>query len=84
MTNSKEQKTPVRARNTKNSSTKNGTAKKSNGKEASNGTLASKSRPKQPSSVDAKGKSFSDKNTAEYYSKPALAHLNVDRAKVMS
>ncbi|PHT45621.1 Protein WAVE-DAMPENED 2 [Capsicum baccatum] len=81
VTNSKEQKTPVRARNTKNSSTKNGTAKKSNGKEASNGTLASKSRPKQPSSVDAKGKSFSDKNTAEYYSKPALAHLNVDRAK---
>ncbi|KAK4375219.1 hypothetical protein RND71_005896 [Anisodus tanguticus] len=81
-TNSKEQKTPVRARNTKNSSPKNGPAKKSkDGKDASNSTLASKSLPKQPSSIDAKGKSFSDKKTAEYYSKPALAHLNVNRAK---
>lgn len=81
-TNCKEQQTPPRARITKNSSPKNGTAKKSkDGKEASNGTLASKSRPKQPSSLDAKGKSFSDKRTAEYYSKPALAHLNVDHAK---
>ncbi|KAJ8557866.1 hypothetical protein K7X08_004632 [Anisodus acutangulus] len=82
-TNGKEQKTPVRARNTKNSSPKNGAAKKSkDGKDASNGTtLASKPRPKQPSSIDAKGKSFSDKKTAEYYSKPALAHLNVNHAK---
>ncbi|XP_055829396.1 protein WVD2-like 5 isoform X1 [Solanum dulcamara] len=81
-TNSKEQKSPPRARNTKNSSPKNGAANKSkDGKEASKGTLASKPRPKQPSSLDAKGKSFSDKKTAEYYSKPALAHLNVDRAK---
>ncbi|XP_049409449.1 protein WVD2-like 5 isoform X5 [Solanum stenotomum] len=81
-TNSKEQKTPPRARNAKNSGPKNGVAKKSkDGKEASNGILASKPRPKQPSSLDAKGKSFSDKKTVEYYSKPALAHLNVDRAK---
>lgn len=82
VTNSKEQKTPVRARNTKNSIPNNGTAKKSkDGKEASNGTLASKSRPKQTSSLDAKGKSFSDKKTAEYYSKPALGNLNVNHAK---
>ncbi|KAL3334989.1 hypothetical protein AABB24_031294 [Solanum stoloniferum] len=81
-TNSKEQKTPPRARNTKNSGPKNGVAKKSkDGKEASNGNLASKPRPKQSSSLDAKGKSFSDKKTVEYYSKPALAHLNVDCAK---
>ncbi|XP_060212265.1 protein WVD2-like 6 isoform X2 [Lycium barbarum] len=81
-TNSKEQKTPVRAGNTKNSSPKNGAAKKSkDGKDSSSGTLASKSRPKQPSSIDAKGKSFSDKKTAEYYSKPALPHLNVNHAK---
>ncbi|CAN4099829.1 unnamed protein product [Withania somnifera] len=81
--NSKEQKTPVSARITKNSSPQNGTAKKNkDGKEASNGTLAIKSRPKQPSSLDAKGKSFSDKKTAEYYSKPVLAHLNVDHAKL--
>nr|XP_016494400.1 PREDICTED: protein WVD2-like 5 isoform X1 [Nicotiana tabacum] len=80
--NSKERKAPGRARNTKNSSPKNGAAKKSkDGKDASNGTLASKSRPKQPSSTDAKSKSFSDKKTTEYYSKPTLAHLNVNRAK---
>ncbi|CAN4097885.1 unnamed protein product [Withania somnifera] len=82
VTNTKEQKSPVRARNTKNSSPKNGAAKKSkDGKDASDGTLASKLRPKQPSSIDAKDKSFSDKKTAEYYSKPALGNLNVNHAK---